>query len=140
MQSTYVYCKDTSTKIFTLKFTEIITYFRSTHFGTNPFMSKNYILIIKPPSHEHISGIFCQYWRFSASIGSKTGHAKDRHLCHQYWHLCLQSLFWSETERMNGGSFDSQCTQIRENLWSKDAILTLCLLWSASCVFGSQSR
>ena len=29
---------------------------------------------------------------------------------------------------MNGGSFESQCTQIGENMWSKDAILTLCQL------------
>ena len=57
---------------------------------------------------------FCQYWCFSASISSKTGSANDRHLCHQHWHLCLQSLFWSQTKRMNGGSFESQCTHIGE--------------------------
>ena len=65
---------------------------------------------------------------FSASIGRKTGNAIDSHLCRQYWHLCLQSLFWSETEQMNGGSFESQCTQIGENMWSKDAILTLSVI------------
>ena len=30
---------------------------------------------------------------------------------------------------MNGGSFESQCTQIGENMWSKDAILTFCQLY-----------
>ena len=33
---------------------------------------------------------------------------------------------------MNGGSFESQCTQIGENMWSKDAILTLCQLYLQS--------
>ena len=84
--------------------------------------TRNTSAFVKLPSHEHISGIFCQYWhfffcqywRFSASIGSKAGNAKDHHLWHQYWHLCSQYLFWSETERMNGCSFESQCTQLGE--------------------------
>ena len=29
---------------------------------------------------------------------------------------------------MNSGSFESQCTQIGENMWSKDAILTLTVI------------
>ena len=30
---------------------------------------------------------------------------------------------------MNGGSFGSQCTQIGENMWSKEALWTLCQLY-----------
>ena len=30
---------------------------------------------------------------------------------------------------MNDGRFESQCSQIGESMWSKDAILTLCQLY-----------
>ena len=36
---------------------------------------------------------------------------------------------------MNGGSFESQCMQISENMWSKDAILTLCQLYHDQLCF-----
>ena len=35
---------------------------------------------------------------------------------------------------MNGGSFESQCTQIGENMWSKDAILTSVISQSETSV------